>query len=116
MNPPTPARRQPTRVNQPPRRHQQPTLQRSSSPATSNTWARSELPDESGGSSWDYSGRGFTYYPDGDPVGGEDGFPGSLFGVGHDLQEYVSEISIPVPVLSKNLEDLNTAGDAAAFC
>ena len=91
------------------------TLQRSSSPATSNTWAHSELPDESGGSSWDYSGRGLTYYPDGDPAGGEDGFPGSLFGVGSDLQEYVSEISIPVPVLSKNLEDLNTAETRQPF-
>jgi hypothetical protein len=67
------------------------------------------LPEGSGDSSWEYSGRGLTFYPDGDPDGGEDGFPGSLFGVGHDHQQYVSEISIPAPVLSRNLDDLPTA-------
>ncbi len=67
------------------------------------------LPDESGGSNWDYSGRGLTFYPDGDPSSPDDGHPGSLFGVGHDHMQYVSEISIPAPVISKNSEDLNTA-------
>jgi hypothetical protein len=67
------------------------------------------LPDDNGGSSWDYSGQALTYYPEGDPDGDEDGFPGSLFGVGHDQQLYVSEITIPVPVISENLDDLNTA-------
>ncbi len=67
------------------------------------------LPGESGGSNWDYSGRGLTYYPDGDPGGEADGFPGSLFGVGFDQQNFVSEISIPVPVNSRSLEELNTA-------
>jgi hypothetical protein len=52
-----------------------------------------------------------TYYPDGDPSGPDDGFPGSIFGTGHDWNQYVSEISIPVPIISpnKNLDDLNTA-------
>lgn len=73
------------------------------------------LPGESGGSSWDYSGRGLTYYPDGDPSGLEDGFSGSLFGVGHDLQLFVSEITIPLPVISRNIEDLNTAETLQSF-
>ena len=67
------------------------------------------LPDPSGGSDWDYSGHALTYYPGGDPDSPDDGYPGSLFGVGHDQQLYVSEISIPVPVDSRNLEDLNMA-------
>jgi len=67
------------------------------------------LPDASGGSNWEYSGQGLTYYPDGDPNGPDDGFPGSLFGFGHDHHVRVSEISIPAPVISKNLDDLNTA-------
>jgi hypothetical protein len=67
------------------------------------------LPEASGGSNWEYSGQGLTYYPDGDPDSPDDGFPGSLFGFGHDHHVQVSEISIPVPVISKNLDDLNTA-------
>ncbi|PKN91126.1 MAG: hypothetical protein CVU44_21145 [Chloroflexi bacterium HGW-Chloroflexi-6] len=73
------------------------------------------LPGESGNSSWDYSGRGLTYYPNGDPNGGEDGFPGSLFGVGHDQQQFVSEISIPVPVISQNMQELNSAETLQPF-
>jgi hypothetical protein len=67
------------------------------------------LPEASGGSNWEYSGQGLTYYPAGDPSGPEDGFYGSLFGFGHDHHVQVSEISIPAPVLSKNLDELNTA-------
>lgn len=67
------------------------------------------LPEASGGSNWDYSGQGLTYFPDGDPGGPDDGFSGSLFGFGHDHHVQVSEISIPVPVISKNLDDLNSA-------
>jgi len=73
------------------------------------------LPDESGASNWDYSGRGLTFYPDGDPSGSGDGFPGSLFGVGHDHQQFVSEIGIPMPVDSRNLEDLPTAETLQPF-
>lgn len=53
-----------------------------------------------------------TYSPEGDPGGGGDGYPGSLFGVGHDQTQYVSEVSIPVPNKSaaKNVNDLNTVG------
>ena len=67
------------------------------------------LPEASGGSNWEYSGQGLTYHPGGDPDGPDDGFPGSLFGFGHDQHVQVSEINIPAPVISKNLDDLNTA-------
>jgi len=70
-----------------------------------------KLPEGSGGSDWYYSGNGMTYYPDGDPAGANDGFPGSIFALGHDHQQYVSEISIPIPKISanKNPAELNTA-------
>lgn len=73
------------------------------------------LPNPSGGSSWDYSGHGLTYFPQGDPEGAADGYPGSLYGVGHDHQLFVSEISIPAPVNSRNLEDLNTVATLQPF-
>ena len=73
------------------------------------------LPGESGGSSWEYSGHGLTFYPDGDPSSPADGFPGSLFGVGHDHQQFVSEITIPAPVLSRNLDDLPVAQTLQPF-
>lgn len=62
-----------------------------------------------GKSRWGYGGTGLTYYPSGDPDGGDDGYPGSLFGIGHDWHQMVSEISIPVPVNSKDYSDLNSA-------
>jgi hypothetical protein len=73
------------------------------------------LPDGSGGSNWDYSGQGLTYFPDGDPGGPGDGFPGSLYGYGHDHQLFVSEINIPTPVNSRDLDALNTADTLQAF-
>ena len=64
-----------------------------------------------------YGGNAMTFNPDGDPGGAQDGFPGSLFIMGHDRIPYgevpdgnqVAEIAIPVPVISRNMEDLNTA-------
>jgi len=73
------------------------------------------LPDDSGGLGWDYSGHGMTHYPAGDPVGEMDGFPGSIFIVGHDHQLQVAELSIPIPVNSRNLADLNFAGTLQPF-
>ncbi|MBM3145913.1 MAG: hypothetical protein FJ010_13290 [Chloroflexi bacterium] len=70
------------------------------------------LPDDPG---WEYSGQGLTYYPAGDPAGPDEGFPGSLFGVGHDHTLLVSEISIPAPVISENLDDLNFAETLQPF-
>jgi hypothetical protein len=63
-----------------------------------------------------YGGNAMTFNPDGDPNGAEDGFPGSLFVMGHDRIPYgelpdgnqVAEISIPVPVNSRNLDALNS--------
>jgi hypothetical protein len=58
---------------------------------------------------WSYSGRSMAYYSNGDPSGEADGFPGSLFAGGHDLSQFVSEISIPAPVISRNIADLPVA-------
>lgn len=67
---------------------------------------------------FDYGGNAMTFNPDGDPRGEADGFPGSLFVMGHDRIAYgelpdgnqVAEVNIPVPVNDRNLDDLNTAG------
>jgi len=73
------------------------------------------LPEASGGSSWEYSGQALAIYPAGDPQGADDGFPGSLFAAGHDQQLMISEISIPRPVISKQVDDLNTAETLQPF-
>ncbi len=75
------------------------------------------LPGGSGGSSWTYSGNALAYYPDGDPDGAGDGYLGSLFGTGNGTEVYVSEISIPVPVVSpqNKLSELNTATTLQPF-
>lgn len=72
----------------------------------------SDAPDEIG---WSWSGNALAYYPDGDPAGAEDGFPGSLFGTGHNWNTYVSEISIPAPVISRSLGDLPIAETLQPF-
>ncbi|MCJ7432615.1 MAG: hypothetical protein MUO77_03920, partial [Anaerolineales bacterium] len=64
-----------------------------------------------------YGGNAMTFNPDGDSSGAQDGFPGSLFVMGHDRIAYgdvpdgnqVAEITIPAPVISRNIEELNTA-------
>jgi hypothetical protein len=64
-----------------------------------------------------YGGNAMTFNPDGDPSGPNDGFPGSLFIMGHDRQAWgalpdgnqVAEVSIPIPLISDNLDDLNHA-------
>ena len=73
------------------------------------------LPGPSGGSDWDYSGHGLTYFPDGDPGSDGDGYPGSLFGFGHDHQLFVSEISIPEPVIGGALSEANSARTLQPF-
>lgn len=75
------------------------------------------LPDEATRSNWEYSGYAMTYHPDGAPNGPDDGHPGSLFVLGHDHQQYVSEISIPGPVISntKDVRKLNTATTLQGF-
>jgi hypothetical protein len=73
------------------------------------------LPGGSGGSNWGYSGGGATYYPGGDPRGARDGFPGSLFAFGHDWHYFVSEVSIPRPVRSRNVKRLPVARTLQQF-
>ncbi|GJQ57857.1 MAG: hypothetical protein D8M57_03805 [Candidatus Scalindua sp. AMX11] len=62
-------------------------------------------------SRWSYGASGFTFYPNGDSTGPNDGYPGSLYGIGHDHHQLVAEISIPKPVtsLGKNAAELNVA-------
>lgn len=75
------------------------------------------LPEGSNGTTWEYSGSAMTFRADGDPSGKEDGYPGSLFILGHDHQQFVSEVSIPVPIKSSNkdCEVLNTATSLQSF-
>jgi len=75
------------------------------------------LPDGPDEIAWGWSGQAMTYYPDGDTKGPVDGHPGSLFGVGHDWKQFVSEVSIPKPVISttRNLNELNTATTLQGF-
>ena len=57
-----------------------------------------------------YGGNAMTFNPAGDPSGGGDGFPGSLFIMGHERLPYgelpngnqIAEVSIPRPVASKS--------------
>jgi hypothetical protein len=57
-----------------------------------------------------YGGAAATFRPDGDSDGPKDGFPGSLFIMGHDRLAYgelpngnqIAEMDIPVPVISKD--------------
>jgi len=66
---------------------------------------------------WGWSGGAMTYFPGGDVDGLDDGYPGSIFGLGHDWNTYVSEFSIPEPVISspRNVNELNTAATLQDF-
>jgi len=58
-------------------------------------------------STWNYASQGLASYPNGnknhDP---EKEFPGSLYAVGHTHYPQIAEVSIPIPSLSKNLNEL----------
>lgn len=62
-----------------------------------------------------------TFRPGGDPGRPSDGFPGALFITDHERRwdydngNQVAEVSIPVPVISKNPADLNYAGFIQGF-
>jgi hypothetical protein len=75
------------------------------------------LPAGSNGCDWSWSGEALAYFPGGDDAGPDDGHPGSLFGTGHNWLQYVSEISIPAPVVSvsKNLAALPVASTLQHF-
>ncbi|MEW6592967.1 MAG: hypothetical protein AB1305_04755 [Candidatus Hadarchaeota archaeon] len=66
---------------------------------------------------WEWGGSAMAYYPSGDSSGASDGYPGSIFGAGHNQTHYISEISIPAPAISSNksLSDLNTATTLGQF-
>jgi len=61
------------------------------------------------GDDWAYSGHALAYYPDGDPSGPADGYPGSLYAAGHAWYDLVGEITIPEPVRSDDFGDLPEA-------
>ncbi|MBN1964161.1 MAG: hypothetical protein JW910_05920 [Anaerolineae bacterium] len=64
---------------------------------------------------WWYAGHALAFNPAGDPTGPDDGFPGSLFGTGHDWYQYVSEVSIPVPLITPALDALPVATTLQPF-
>lgn len=71
--------------------------------------------DKSNNTEWSYGGGGMSFNPKGDPYGANDGFPGSLFGIGKGGQGYVSEYTIPSPVKSKDLSQLPSAESIQTF-
>ncbi len=75
------------------------------------------LPGDNEERGWSYTTGGYTFYPAGDPQGPQDGYPGSLFGIGHTWYGDVSEVSIPVPLISatKDITQLNTAATLQDF-
>ena len=73
------------------------------------------VPDSPDAEGWEYGCQALAYRPDGDPGGDADGHPGSLFGTGHEVHNYISEISIPAPSLSRELGELNTATTIQGF-
>ncbi len=78
------------------------------------------LPDSPGtpdNVGWEWGGSAMAYYPAGDSAGDADGYPGSLFGAGHNQTQHLSEISIPVPIIStaKDVNELNTAVSLQPF-
>lgn len=70
-----------------------------------------------------YGGQAMTYNPDGNPEQGGAGLPGSLFVMGHNRLPYgelpdgnqVAEITIPQPIISIRVGDLNTAAFLQPF-
>ena len=64
-----------------------------------------------------YGGEAMTFCPTGNSLGADDGFPGSLFIMGHNSMPYgelpggnlVAEVDIPVPIIASRVESLNRA-------
>jgi hypothetical protein len=73
-----------------------------------------KLPPKVGDYKWGYGSGAMTYVPTGDPAGPNDGYPGSLYGVGSVVQNRVSEIAIPEPVISPT-QDYNALNMAATL-
>ncbi|OGJ93740.1 MAG: hypothetical protein A2487_14820 [Candidatus Raymondbacteria bacterium RifOxyC12_full_50_8] len=74
-------------------------------------------PVTSDNTSFRYGGDAFAYYPNGDPSGPNDEYPGSLYGGGFGEDDYVSEITIPAPVISpaKTMADLPESAPLQTF-
>jgi len=66
---------------------------------------------------FEYGGNAMTYFPSENNADSQDGFPGSLFIMGHDRLAYgempdgnqIAEVSIPSPVISKDVYSLPVA-------
>jgi hypothetical protein len=61
------------------------------------------------GDAWAYSGHALCFYPHGDADGWIDGYPGSLYAGGLDVNRLVGEMSIPAPAISSSFGGLPTA-------
>lgn len=61
------------------------------------------------GDEWTYGGHALAFYPSGDADGPADGYPGSLYAVGHAWTQHVGELSIPAPATSADFEALPRA-------
>ena len=72
---------------------------------------------------FEYGGMAMTFRPDGDPGGSGDGFPGSLFVMGHPRLAYgelpdgnqIAEVTIPKPSKGKNLEQMSQSAFVQSF-
>ncbi len=73
--------------------------------------------DSNGPSRFGYGGGALALNPHGDPSGVNDGYPGSLYILGHENDQLVAEVNIPIPVDQRNkqLSTLNTAGFLQGF-
>jgi len=58
------------------------------------------------GDRWAYGGHALAYYPNGDPDGPADGYPGSLYAAGHVYDDLVGELAIPAPAVVESYDDL----------
>ena len=76
------------------------------------------LPKEANGPSrFGYGGGALAFNPHGDPNGANDGYPGSLYILGHEHDQMLAEVNIPSPIdqRNKSLSSLNTAGFLHGF-
>lgn len=72
--------------------------------------------DGDSASRFGYGGGALAFNPHGDPTG-NDGYPGSLYILGHEHDQLVAEVNIPVPVdqRSRSLLNLNSAAFLHGF-
>ncbi len=73
--------------------------------------------DIRGASRFGYGGGALALNPHGDQNGPNDGYPGSLYIVGHEQDQMVAEVNIPTPVdqRNKSLTTLHTASFLQPF-